>query len=99
MTPATPYLLTLVVPLTRAASFTRLVANRIARVFVMVRLSTAGAALEVIEGVAVTVTVTVAAGFVVVGATLVDPQALSASRPLAANKTAVIYLIISSLTE
>jgi hypothetical protein len=66
----------------------------------MVRLSTAGAVLEVIEGVAApVVTVTVAVGFVARGAALGDPQALRASRPLAANKTAMRYLMISSLTE
>jgi hypothetical protein len=94
MTPATPRVLNLVVPVARAGSFTRLVANRVARVFVMVRISTAGAVLEVIEGVAALVTVTVAVGLVVVGATLGDPQALSASRPLAANKTTMKYLMI-----
>ena len=52
MTPATPCLFNLAVPLAREGSFTRLVANRIARVLVMVRLSTAGAVPEVIEGVA-----------------------------------------------
>jgi hypothetical protein len=52
----------------------------------MVRLSTAGAMPEVIEGVAApVVTVTVAAGFAAKGAALGDPQALRASRPLAAK--------------
>jgi hypothetical protein len=56
----------------------------------MVRLSTAGGVLEVFEGVAApVVTVTVAVGFVAKGAALGDPQALRASRPLAANKTAL----------
>ena len=61
----------------------------------MVRLSTAGAVPEVIEGVAApVVTVTVAVAFAAKGAALGDPQALRASRPLAANKTAMRYLMI-----
>jgi hypothetical protein len=61
----------------------------------MVRLSTVGAVLEVIEGVAApVVTVTVAVGFAAKGAALGDPQPFRASRPLAANKTAMRYLMI-----
>lgn len=61
----------------------------------MVRLSTAGAVPEVIEGVAApVVTFTVAVAFAAKGAALGDPHALRASRPLAANKTAMRYLMM-----
>lgn len=88
------------VPLESVESFTLIVLNGIARLLVMIRFSTTGEAcaegldategvadeaLEATEGVADKVAGAVAACVAVAIGAPSDPQALSTSRPLAAN--------------
>ncbi len=82
-------------PLASDGSLTLLVANGMIRVLVIVRLLTAGLALvtglEAMEGA---VTGAVVVGAVTVVDTPSDPQAPNMSRPLIANATIMMRLMI-----